>query len=105
MMNRETKLFIDSIKKKIKKYSIDITLKKALSFNSGSFVKTEYTNGVKEIVDPTIEWMLCKLSPYYFIDRYCWISFPGIGDVPFYLYYFQRNVLKDFLNFRKVIFL
>lgn len=104
-MNKQEKEFLESIKNKIKKYNIPITIKKALELYSGKFISTKYNDGTKELVDINIEWILCKLSSFYFISNYGWIEFPGIGIIPYNLYYFQKEVLKDTGNFKKMVFL
>jgi hypothetical protein len=104
-MNKQEKDFIISIENKIKKYNIPITLKKVLNYYSGNFVYTEYNNGNTELVDAKIEKALCTLSPLYFIINYGWIEFPGKGVIPYNLYYFQKEVLKDTPKFKKMVFL
>lgn len=104
-MNDKEKNFLNSIKTKIKKYSIPITTKEAIKLASGTFVETSYNNNTTELVDVSIERELCKRSCYYFIANYGYIHFPGIGIIPYDLYYFQREILKDTENFKKLVFL
>lgn len=104
-MNEKEKNFVDSIKNKIKKFSIPITVKEALDIASGMFVVTEYNDGTTELVDVAVERELCARSSYYFIDRYGYIHFPGVGVIPYKLYYFQKEILKDASKFKKLVFL
>jgi hypothetical protein len=46
------------------------------------------------------EIVLCSKDPVYFIENYAKISHPIRGIVPFKLYPFQKEVLKDFKNNR-----
>lgn len=104
-MNAKEQLFVKSIQEKIKNYSIKTTLKEAILKASKKFVDVQYNDGEIETVDTNIEWYLCSLSPYYFIDRYAWINFPGVGVIPFKLYYFQKEILKEINNYRRAVFL
>ena len=104
-MNEQEKKFINSIKEKIQKYHIPLTTKQVLGFYSGSFSQTKYNNGRTELVDASIEWHLCRLSSFYFISKYGWIEFPGVGIIPYNLYYFQKEVLKNTKHFKKMVFL
>lgn len=104
-LNEQEKLFIQSIKNKIKTHSIPTTIKDALSHALNQFILTEYSNGRTEMVDVGIEWYLCSLSPLYFIKNYAYIDLPGTGVIPFNLYYFQEESLKIATNTRKLIFL
>lgn len=104
-MNSKERNFVNSLETKIKKYSIPITVKEALSLAGDQFVETKYNDKSTEIVDARIEYELCKRSPYYFISNYGFIHFPGIGVIPYNLYYFQREILKDTNYFKKLVFL
>lgn len=105
MLNQSEKDFINSIKNKITQYNIPITIEEIFNFSTKDFIETTYTNGQSEIVNIGIEWKLCQLSAFYFIDKYAWIDFPGIGIVPFSLYYFQQEILKVAPETKKMIFL
>jgi hypothetical protein len=102
-MNKKTADFLDSIEKKIRNYGIPVSLTEAVNHMSKQIILTTYNNGTTEEVDTGIEWFLCKSSPLYFIIRYAWIEFPGKGIIPFKLYYFQEEALKDLLHFQKMI--
>ena len=104
-MNKKEKQFVNSIIEKITKFSIKITIKEAISLGSGFFVETKYNDGTLELVDARIEWELCARSSLYFISRYGWIPFPGKGVIPYDLYYFQKEILKDTEFFNKLVFL
>ena len=103
MTDLEKKLLF-SIKKKIKYYDIKINLKLLLKQASGRFVKTKYNTGNEEIVDTGIERALCKISCPYFLIKYAFIDFPSVGSIPFNLYYFQKEILKDCVNYKKIVF-
>ena len=48
---------------------------------------------VKEIVK-------CGKDPQFFIDNYCRISHPLKGLIPFKTYGYQKDLLKDFNDYR-----
>lgn len=104
-MNSKEKNFINSIRTKIKKYSIPITVKEALELAGDKFIETQYNDNSTEVVDAHIEYEFCRRSPYYFISKYGFIHFPGIGIIPYNLYYFQKEILKDTNFFKKLVFL
>jgi len=114
-MNKQEELFLNSIKNKIEKFSIKTTVKEVVEIgknislqkyeNENTLVETKYNNGEKEIVSPGIEWYLCSKSPYYFVKRYGVISVPNIGIIPFDLYYFQQEILKEIDKFKKTVYL
>lgn len=104
-MNEQEKKFVESIETKIRYFGIKTTLKEAIKKSTNQFVMTQYNNGESEIIDIGIEKFLCSLSPYYFIERYCYIDFPGSGVIPFRLYYFQKEILKEVYDYKKLVFL
>jgi len=103
-MNSKEKLFVDSIKKKIKDYAIPTTLKEVLEYYTDTFIETSYNDGTTELVDMGVEYRLCQLSAYYFIKRYAYIEIPGVGTLPFSLYYFQEETLKKLPILKKTVF-
>lgn len=100
-LNQKELEFVNSIEEKIKKHSLPITVKEALNASSGSFIETTYNDKSTEIVDVGIEKTLCSISPYYFIDSYCYISVPNMGVIPFHLYYFQAEMLKEIQDYKQ----
>jgi len=46
------------------------------------------------------ELVKCGKDPQYFIDNYCKISHPLKGQIPFKTYDYQRDLLKDFNDYR-----
>jgi len=104
-MNQAEKDFLESIKNKIKKFSIPTSIKNALAHSLNQFVITEYNDGRTELVDAGIEWYLCSLSAFYFIYNYAYIDLPGTGIIPFGLYYFQEETLKLLPDLKKTVFL
>ena len=105
MLSKEELQFINSIKNKIKTYSIPVTFEECLKHALNKFIITQYNNGETELIDPGIEYFICQKSAYYFLKNYCWIDFPGHGVVPFDLYYFQSEVLKKIEDLKKIVFL
>jgi len=97
-MKDSTKQFLNSIKEKIDKYAIETTVKEAAKHINKHFITTKYNNGVTEIIDSGVEYFLCATSPIYFLKRYAWIDFPGVGVIPFNLYHFQEEGLKLILK-------
>lgn len=102
-MNQQEKQFIESIKDKISKFKIKTTLQNALDMATEEFTETHYNDGTSELINIGVERYLCSLSPYYFIRKYAWIDLPGVGTIPFKLYYFQENMLLDVLDFQKIV--
>tara|TARA_R100000027_G_scaffold17774_1_gene12863 strand:- start:595 stop:2172 length:1578 start_codon:yes stop_codon:yes gene_type:complete len=46
------------------------------------------------------ELVKCGKDPQYFIDNYCKISHPLKGQIPFKTYDYQKDLLKDFNDYR-----
>ena len=44
------------------------------------------------------EFVKCVESPAYFLKKYCVISHPMDGKIPFALYDFQEKTLEEFVN-------
>jgi len=103
-VNKQEQEFINSIQNKINKYGINTTLKECLAKAKNSFFITTYNSKKTELVDVGIEFFLCKMSPAYFIENYCFITIPGKGKEPASLYYFQKEILKNLLKYKKVIY-
>ena len=108
-MTEAEKRFKESILNKIKKYEIkekkkNVTINDCLKHAKNQFVETVYYNGEKELIDIGIEKYLCQCSPYYFISKYCSFTLPGVGEFSAEtLYYYQKEILKDFINWKKVV--
>lgn len=109
-MNEKEKEFKESILKKIEKYNIKYNGKKCtlvdcLRRAKNKFVVAHYNNGdPDEIIDIGIEKFLYQCSPLLFLSKYCTFNLPGIGDISCEnLYYFQKEILKDFLNYKKIV--
>lgn len=102
MTEQEAK-FVKSIKEKINKYSIKTNLKEVFSKAKNEFLIIQYNDGKEELVDIGIEYFLCSLSASYFIDNYCFLSVPNLGVIPFKLYYFQKEILKELPNYKKYV--
>ena len=83
-------------------YHLDIKLEE-LPW-SGELIETILNDGRIELVDRLVEFTLCSLYSYYFIDRYTWTMDPKKGPIPFKLFAYQKEVLSDFQTFSKIIF-
>ena len=46
------------------------------------------------------ELVKCGKDPQYFIDNYCKISHPMHGQIPFKTYDYQKDILRDFNDYR-----
>ena len=53
-----------------------------------------------DIKQQILEIKKCKESIVYFIENYCYIQHPVEGVIPFKLYEFQREVLREFTSHR-----
>jgi hypothetical protein len=102
-MNEEEKKFLSSIENKIKEYRLRTTLARCLELSGNDFIITQYNDGTEEKVNIEIERHMCSISPLYFIKKYAWIPFPGLGIIPFKTYYFQDNILEDLLDYKKIV--
>lgn len=108
-MTEQERKFKESILNKIKTYNIkekkkDITINDCLRHATNKFVITRYYDGREELIDTGIEAYLCKCSPFYFISEYCSFTLPGVGELSAKaLYYYQQEILKDFINWKKVV--
>lgn len=63
---------------------------------SGELIDVQLNDGRTEIVDRLVEFTLCSLYSYYFIDRYCFTIPPVGGPIPFRLFDFQLKALNAF---------
>lgn len=109
-MTEAEKLFLENLQNKIDKYDIrkdgeKLTVRDCLTYARGQFVKTHYNDGSPdELVDIGIEIFLYKQSPLLFIEKYGMFELPGIGELSCKnLYYFQKEILKDFNNYKKIV--
>src|SRR5690242_5932146 len=51
------------------------------------------------------EWQKCFQSVEYFILKYVKIQHPQKGTIPFGLFHYQRNLLKEFVNRKYLLIL
>lgn len=111
-MNKQEQDFLNSIKNKIEKYDIHdyktgekLTVRGCLPYGANKFVKAHYNDGSEdELIDVGIETYLYKCSPLLFIEKYGIFTLPGIGNISCKnLYYFQKEILKDFIKWKKVV--
>jgi len=90
------------LKEKYDKYYLKIPFEKLP--RNGVLIETTLNDGTVELVDELVEFTLCKLHSYYFLDRYCKTLDPVAGPVPLKLFDFQKIALAEFQLNRKVIF-
>jgi len=109
-MNEKELAFKKSIEDKIEKYNIKfngvkLTFRDVLKYGANKFIVAHYNNGdPDELIDIGIEKFLYKCSPYLFLDKYASFELPGIGEISCSnLYYFQKEILKDFVNYKKIV--
>ena len=102
-LNKKEKEFLLSIKGKISKYNIKTTLKECFSHKTGVMAKTIYNDNTYEIVDTGIEEFIISSSFAYFLSNYCKTDIPGLGVIPMKPYYFQEEMAKEILDYRKVV--
>jgi Intein splicing domain/Terminase large subunit, T4likevirus-type, N-terminal/LAGLIDADG-like domain len=90
------------LKENYKKYGFDTPIED-LKW-SGELLETTLNDGTVEVVDRLIEFSLCSLYSYYYIDRYCWTIPSNGGPIPLKLFYFQKDALSLFQKYSKIIF-
>jgi intein/homing endonuclease len=91
-----------SVKEKYDKYNLKIPFEK-LPW-SGEFIETKLNDGTIELVDRMVEFALCAIHSFYFIDRYCFTIDPQKGPIPLKLFDFQKTALDEFQSHSKNIF-
>lgn len=93
------------LKGKYSHYNILIPYEELISqLWSGELIDVKLNDGTVELVDRMVEFTLCSLYSYYFIDRYCYTLDPQKGPIPFKLHDFQKTALQSFQEHSKVIF-
>lgn len=111
-MTEQEELFLKSIQYKIEHYDIHnyktkkkLTVRDCLPYARNKFVKAHYNDGSPdEIIDIGIESFLYKCSPLLFLEKYAQFELPGVGKLGCKnLYYFQKEILKDFNNWKKIV--
>ena len=90
------------VRENYKKYDIRLAWEK-LPW-SGELIEVKLNDGRMEIVDRLVEFTLCSLYSFYFIDRYCFTIDPIKGPIPLKLFDFQIKALDDFQKHPKTIF-
>lgn len=90
------------VKESYEKYNIEVPIDE-LPW-SGEIIDVKLSDDTEIKVDRMVEFTLCALYSYYFIDRYCKVLDPIYGPVPFKLFDFQLEALEDFQKNKKVIF-
>lgn len=109
-MTKQEEEFLKNLKYKLDHYKIKkdgklLSVRDCLPYARGQFVKAHYNNGEPdELIDIGIEKFLYKCSPLLFLEKYGMFELPGIGEISCKnLYYFQKEILKDFLNWKKIV--
>jgi len=111
-MTAQEQLFLKSLQEKIDKYDIHnyktkkkLTIRDCLPYGRNKFVIAHYNDGSPdEVIDIGIESFLYKCSPLLFLEKYAQFELPGIGRLSCKeLYYFQKEILKDFNNWKKIV--
>jgi hypothetical protein len=111
-MTQQEELFLKSIENKLEKYNIKnyktgkkLTVRDVLPYARNKFVIAHYNDGTPdEVIDIGIESFLYKCSPLLFLEKYAQFELPGVGKLSCKeLYYFQREILKDFNNWKKIV--
>lgn len=111
-MTRQEVEFLKNLQTKIDKYDIHnykngkkLTVRDCLPYANNKFITTHYNDGSPdELINIGIEIFLYKCSPLLFLEKYAQFELPGIGTLSCSkLYYFQREILKDFNNWKKIV--
>lgn len=102
-MTKKEMNFVKPILEKIRKYRIKVDISKLMKYASGELIEVMYNDNKLEIVDRNIEYLLCKLSPLYFIDNYGWIRHPKKGVIPFKMFYFQKFMIDEIIDKEKLV--
>jgi intein/homing endonuclease len=102
-LNKKEKELILSVKNKIVKYNIPVSLKEAFGYASNIFTQTIYNDKTTELVDSGVELFLIRSSFAYFLDNYCLVDIPGSGTFPMEPYYFQIEMAKELEKYRKIV--
>jgi hypothetical protein len=98
--------FIQRYKDVIKECGINITIKELLSHAINKFLEQKDSLGNINLIDIGMERYLCEISPLFFIENYCYIELKGYPaeSAKKMLYYFQREIIKTIMNYKKVVF-
>ena len=110
-MTEQEQLFLRNLQNKIDTYDIrdekgeKLTIRNALKYGRNQFVTAHYNDGSPdEVIEVGIEIYLYKRSPLLFLEKYAVFELPGVGALSCKnLYYFQKEILKDFNNWKKIV--
>lgn len=102
-LTKQEQVFVDSISRKIKTYNIRTTIEEALDYSESQLVYTIYNTDMTELVDAGIELFLIKKSFSYFLNEYSRVDIPGLGTINMNPYYFQTEVAKELMDYRKIV--
>ncbi|RLA58813.1 MAG: hypothetical protein DRQ78_11410, partial [Epsilonproteobacteria bacterium] len=102
-LSPQEKSFIASIEAKIRTYQIRTTLKECFEYSANALVYTIYNTDTPELVDAGIELFLIRKSYSYFLNNYARVDIPGLGTIAMEPYYFQTEMSKEIMDYRKVV--
>ena len=111
-MTQQEELFLKNLQAKLDKYDIHnyksgkkLTVRDCLPYGRNQFVMAHYNDGTPdELIEVGIETFLYRCSPLLFLEKYAQFELPGVGKLSCKdLYYFQKEILKDFNNWKKVV--
>ena len=102
-LTKQEEAFVGSIEKKIRDYNIRTTVKKVIEYSNSILVYTIYNTDLTELVDSGIELFLIKKSFSYFLNEYARVDIPGLGTINMVPYYFQTEVAKELMDYRKIV--
>jgi len=110
-MTEQEQLFLKNLQNKIDTYDIrdekgeKLTIRNTLKYGRNQFVTAHYNDGSPdEVIEVGIEIYLYKRSPLLFLEKYAVFELPGVGALSCKnLYYFQKEILKDFNNWKKIV--
>ncbi|MDR0675503.1 MAG: hypothetical protein LBF97_00480 [Elusimicrobiota bacterium] len=105
-MNNKELQFKQRYENIIKKYDIKTTFQELLKYAENKFLEQANNKKTISLVDIGMEKELCKISPLFFISEYCYIELKGKPLIPAgdTLYYFQKEIIKQSMNYKKVVF-
>lgn len=102
-LSKQEQAFVNSITEKINKFHIRTTVKECFEYDAGTLAYTTYNTDGTELVDIGIEMFLIKKSFSYFLSMYGRVDIPGLGTVAMEPYYFQSEMAKEIMDYRKVV--
>ena len=102
-LSKQEQSFINSIQDKINKFQIRTNIKECFEYSAEKLLYTKYNDDTTELVDFGIELFLVKKSFSYFLNKYARVDIPGLGTIAMEPYYFQTEMAKEIMDYRKVV--